>query len=328
MALLEIEQLVVGYRTPRGIARALDGVDLQIEEGDTLGIAGESGCGKSTLANAIMGMLPQGVLVQGQIRYRGKDLLRLTPGERRGILWNEIAMVFQGAMNALNPVRTVGQQIAEPMRVKLGLSKAEAQKRTEDLLEAVGIESGRHQQYPHEFSGGMRQRACIAMALACDPKLLIADEPTTALDMMVQAQVLDLLLGLQQSRGLTLILITHDLAVAAETSHRMALMYAGKVAEVGETRTFFSQPLHPYSRALLGSIPDINGPRSLGTGIPGGLPDLVDPPVGCRFAPRCSECLPECLTTAPQAVATAGGGMVSCHLVQSSAGLAIEREDT
>lgn len=320
MALLEIERLVVGYRTPRGIARALDGVDLRVEEGDTLGIAGESGCGKSTLANAIMGMLPRDALTQGRILYRGRDLLRLAPGERRALLWNEIAMVFQGALNALNPVRRVGQQIAEPMRVRLGLSRAEAQRKTEELLEAVGIDANRHRHYPHEFSGGMRQRACIAMALACDPRLLIADEPTTALDTMVQAQVLDLLLELQRRRGLTLILITHDLAVAAETTDHMALMYAGKVVETGETGAFFSCPLHPYSRALLGSIPDINGPRSLGRGIPGNLPDLVNPPSGCRFAPRCPDCLPDCRVTPPEAVPAAGGGTVACHLVSGPLG--------
>ena len=266
--------------------KAVDGVSFRLDDGEALGIAGESGCGKTTTALSLVRLLPaNGRIRGGEVRLFGIDLVPKTEKQLARYRWREISMVFQGAMNALNPVRRVGDQIAEPIEVRLGQSRDASAKRARELLDLVGIPKQRAGAYPHELSGGMRQRAMIAMALACDPAIVIGDEPTTALDVMVQAQILQLLEQLRHDLGLSLMLITHDLSVIAETCDRVMVMYAGKVAEEGPVSRVFTAPRHPYTRKLLSAFPNIHADRRTLDVIPGAPPDLRNPPPGCRFAP-------------------------------------------
>ena len=314
--LLEVEDLAVRFRMPGGPSvKAVDGVSFRLEDGEAMGLAGESGCGKTTTALSLVRLLPaNGRISSGSVRLFGIDLVPKTERQMARYRWREISMVFQGAMNALNPVRRVGDQIAEPIEIRLGQPRGAAQKRAAELLDLVGIPEKRASAYPHELSGGMRQRAMIAMALACDPALVIGDEPTTALDVMVQAQILALLERLRRDLGLSLMLITHDLSVIAETCDRVMIMYAGRVAEEGPVRRLFSAPRHPYTAKLLSSFPNIRADRRTLDTIPGSPPDLRKPPPGCRFAPRCAHAMPVCTEDAPTEVRFADGVRVACHL--------------
>ena len=315
MPLLALEDLTVSYPSRAGMVHAVDGVNLTLEAGEALGVAGESGCGKTTTALSIPRLLPIGTVVGGRVLLRGQNLLERTEDEMRHVRWREVALVFQGAMNALNPVQRIGDQLIEPIRLHERVSAAEARTRAVDLLESVGIPGARARDYPHQFSGGMRQRAMIAMALACRPDVVIADEPVTALDVMTQAQILDLIRGLRRDRELAMILISHDLSVIAETCDRVAIMYAGKVVEVGPVATVFTSPAHPYTRALIAAFPNIHGPRELVAGIPGHPPQLVTPPAGCRFYDRCPVHIDVCRTVDPAMRPAGAGQSAACHLV-------------
>jgi oligopeptide/dipeptide ABC transporter ATP-binding protein len=314
--LLEVEHLSVRFRMTSGPSvKPVEDVSFRLDDGEALGIAGESGCGKTTTALSLVRLLPaNGRISAGSIRLYGIDLVPKTERQLARYRWREISMVFQGAMNALNPVQRIGDQIAEPIEVRLGQPRDAARKRAGELLELVGIPRQRASAYPHELSGGMRQRAMIAMALACDPAIIIGDEPTTALDVMVQAQILALLERLRWDLGLSLILITHDLSVIAETCDRVMVMYAGKVAEEGPVRRVFTAPRHPYTAKLLSSFPNIRADRRTLEVIPGAPPDLRTPPPGCRFAARCDRALPQCATEVPPEVPFADGVRVACHL--------------
>ncbi|MFE2759119.1 ABC transporter ATP-binding protein [Streptomyces halstedii] len=310
------------FRTPRGPVRAVDGVSLSLTEGETLGIVGESGSGKSVLGRTLMGLITDGpgTTVSGSVLLGGKDVHRLTPAGRRVLWGTEVAMVFQDPMTSLNPVKKVGAHLSESVRRHLGLSRADARERAVDLLRKVGIPepARRATQYPHELSGGMRQRVVIAMALACGPRLLIADEPTTALDVTVQKQILDLLRSLTEDLRMATVLISHDLATVAGRTDRVAVMYAGRLVEYADTTAVFDRPRHPYSSALIASIPRLDQPpHTLLPTIEGRPPDLLHPPAGCRFAPRCPAATDRCATEAPELAAYAGdrdaGGVVACH---------------
>jgi peptide/nickel transport system ATP-binding protein len=297
MRVLEVRELRVEYGTERGPVPAVRGVDLRIEEGETLGLAGESGCGKSTIAHAVLRLLPPGTVVAGSIQLDGEDVLAMTFGRLRAIRWDQAAIVFQGAMHALNPVRRVGDQIAEAIRIhRPGTAEREASVVVGDLVERVGLPRRRAGDYPHELSGGQRQRIMIAMALACRPKVVIADEPTTALDVMVQAQVLTLLKALQEEFGLALLFITHDLSVLAEVCDRIAVMYAGRIVEEGPSTRVFDEPAHPYTRALAAAFPRIGelGDRRTPAGLGGDPPDPQRIPRGCSFHPRCPSRFAPC----------------------------------
>jgi oligopeptide/dipeptide ABC transporter ATP-binding protein len=313
--LLVVEGLSTHFQLGDAVVHAVDDVSFTLADGEALGIAGESGCGKTTTALSLLKLLPSNAeVVSGAVRYMGIDLAAKSEQAMRRYRWREISIIFQGAMNALNPVRRVGDQIAEPLIERLGVSRSEAGRRARELLELVGIPKARARAYPHELSGGMRQRAMIAMALACDPLVVIGDEPTTALDVMVQAQILALLEELRAKLGLSLILITHDLSVLAETCDRVLIMYAGRVAEEGPVRTTFRTPRHPYTQMLLRAFPDLQtGRRDLGT-IPGSPPDLRTPPPGCRFHPRCPVAMDVCRIDIPPEVTFADGVRVACHL--------------
>jgi oligopeptide/dipeptide ABC transporter ATP-binding protein len=313
--LLVVDELATDFRMESGTVHAVGGVSFRLDAGEALGIAGESGCGKTTTALSLVRLLPANArIVAGSVKLYGIDLATKSDDALRRYRWREIAIVFQGAMNALDPVRRVRDQIAEPIVHRLGVNEREAQRRAGELLERVGIPKPRGAAYPHELSGGMRQRAMIAMALACDPAILIGDEPTTALDVMVQAQILVLLEGLRRDLGLSLILITHDLSVIAETCDRVLIMYAGRVAEEGSVRTVFEAPRHPYTRALLSAFPNIHADRRTLAVIPGTPPDLRDPPPGCRFAPRCPFVMDVCRTVVPPETTAPDGVRVACHL--------------
>ena len=313
--LLEVEDLTVRFALRNGSVKAVDGVSFRLDDGEALGIAGESGCGKTTTALSLVRLLPaNGRIRGGSVKLFGIDLVPKTEKQLARYRWREISMVFQGAMNALNPVRRVGDQIAEPIEVRLGQSRDASQKRARELLDLVGIPKQRSTAYPHELSGGMRQRAMIAMALSCDPALVIGDEPTTALDVMVQAQILQLLERLRHELGLSLMLITHDLSVIAETCDRVLVMYAGKVAEEGPVSRVFTAPRHPYTRKLLSAFPNIHADRRTLDVIPGAPPDLRTPPPGCRFAPRCAFAMDVCREVVPPEVRFADGVRVACHL--------------
>ena len=312
--LLVVEDLKTYFSTGSGPVRAVDGVSFKLEHGEALGIAGESGCGKTTTALSLVRILPANAkIMSGSISLMGIDLVPKSDNALRRYRWREISIVFQGAMNALNPVRRIRDQIAEPIEQRLGESPKAASKRAGDLLELVGIPRKRGDAYPHQLSGGMRQRAMIAMALACDPAIVIGDEPTTALDVMVQAQILELLEGLRQKLGLSLILITHDLSVIAETCDRVMVMYAGRVAEEGPVDEVFRRPRHPYTQKLMAAFPNIHADRRTLDVIPGEPPDLRHPPPGCRFAPRCPFAMPICREVVPPET-TFDGVRVACHL--------------
>ena len=312
--LLEVEGLRTHFRLGRETVHAVDGVSFRLERGEALGIAGESGCGKTTTALSLVGLLPANArIVEGSIKLYGIDLAGRTENGLRRYRWREIAIVFQGAMNALNPVRRIRDQVAEPIIQRLGTDERDARRKAGDLLELVGIARARGRAYPHQLSGGMRQRAMIAMALACDPAIVIGDEPTTALDVMIQAQILELLERLRTQLGLSLILITHDLSVIAETCNRVMIMYAGHVAEEGPVADVFARPRHPYTQKLLAAIPNLHSDRRALETIPGAPPDLRYPPPGCRFEPRCPVAMEVCRTEIPPEVRLADGVRVACH---------------
>jgi peptide/nickel transport system ATP-binding protein len=316
--LLVVENLRTHFTLDSGTVRAVDGVSFTLDDGEALGIAGESGCGKTTTALSLVQLLPGNArIVEGSIKLFGIDLVPKSENALRRYRWREISIVFQGAMNALNPVRRVNEQIAEPLEERMDLSAKAAVKRAGELLELVGIPRKRGRAYPHELSGGMRQRAMIAMALACDPAIVIGDEPTTALDVMVQAQILELLEDLRHQLGLSLILITHDLSVIAETCDRVMVMYAGRIAEEGPVAEVFRRPRHPYTQKLLAAFPNIQTDRRTLDVIPGSPPDLRDPPPGCRFAPRCSFAMAVCSEVVPPET-TFEGVRVACHLYPAS----------
>ncbi len=317
--LLEVRDLKTHFRLRNGWVKAVDGVSFDLADGEALGLAGESACGKTTTALSLVRLLPaNGKIRGGSVKLFGIDLVPKSELQLQRYRWREISIVFQGAMNALNPVRRVREQIAEPLRFRLGQPEDAANARAEELLDLVGIPKKRSGAYPHELSGGMRQRAMIAMALSCDPAIVIGDEPTTALDVMVQAQILELLERLRRDLGLSLILITHDLSVLAETCDRVLIMYAGKVAEEGPVGRVFGAPRHPYTQKLVGSFPDIKADRRTLEMIPGQPPDLLDPPPGCRFAPRCAFAMPVCREVVPPEVRFADGVRVACHLYPTS----------
>jgi oligopeptide/dipeptide ABC transporter ATP-binding protein len=314
--LLVVKDLRTHFKLESGWVKAVDGVSFRLNDGEALGLAGESGCGKTTTALSLVRLLPPNARIRkgSSIELFGIDLVPKTEDQLRRYRWREISIVFQGAMNALNPVRRVGEQIAEPIEIRLGEPKDRAMRRAGELLELVGIPRKRAQAYPHELSGGMRQRAMIAMALACDPAIVIGDEPTTALDVMVQAQILQLLERLRKELGLSLILITHDLSVIAETCDRTLVMYAGKVAEEGPVKRIFTAPRHPYTTKLLGAFPNIQADRRNLDTIPGLPPDLREPPPGCRFHPRCPVAMAICKEVVPPEVIFPDGVRVACHL--------------
>jgi len=324
--LLEINDLHVEFRTQDGVAKAVNGANFRLSPGETLAILGESGCGKSVTAQAIMGILdtPPGYVTRGEVRYRGVDLLKLSENDRRKVRANRIAMIFQDALSALNPVYTVGFQLAELFRMHRGMSRKDAKARSIELLDQVRIPAAasRINDYPHQFSGGMRQRVMIAMALALDPEVLIADEPTTALDVTVQAQIMALLASLQRERNMGLILITHDMGVVADVADRISVMYAGKVVEEAPVYDIYARPAHPYTKALLESIPrlDMKG-RELNV-IRGLPPALTDVPRGCPFNPRCGYVRDVCREDPPPPpYQIAPQRTARCHFVREVLGV-------
>ncbi|HYM39831.1 MAG TPA: ABC transporter ATP-binding protein [Thermoplasmata archaeon] len=315
MSLLEVEDLTVRFTTQKGEVHAVEGASFELEQGEAIGLAGESGCGKTTTALALMRLLPyNGRVVRGSIRWRGRDLARISDAGMRKIRWKEISIVFQGAMNSLNPIQRIGRQIAEPIVLHEDVEQDAARKRVEDLLDLVGISRKRIDDYPHEFSGGMRQRVMIAMALACNPKLVIADEPVTALDVMIQAQILELLERLRKELDLSMILISHDLSVLAETCDKVAIMYGGKMMEVGRTVDVFTDPKHPYAQGLAAAFPDIRGSREMPSSIPGLVPSLINPPAGCVFHPRCRFAFDRCTNAEPALSEVTPGRRTACFL--------------
>ncbi|MDN5893753.1 MAG: ABC transporter ATP-binding protein [Nocardioides sp.] len=301
---LEVDDLHTTFSTPRGLMRAVDGVSLTLGAGETLGVVGESGSGKSVLGRTIMGLISNNANteVTGSVRIAGQDVHEMKPGARRKLWGPEVAMVFQDPMTSLNPVKKVGVHITEALRLHLGLNRKDATERAVDLLRQVFIPEPvrRMKQYPHELSGGMRQRVVIAMALACDPKLLIADEPTTALDVTVQKQILDLLATLASERNMATILVSHDLGAVAGRTDRVAVMYGGRTVETSSTSRVFANPRHPYSEALIASIPQLrDAPHTVLRAIEGAPPNMLNPPTGCRFAPRCRFAQDRCREEEP-----------------------------
>ena len=315
--LLDVRDLRIEFDTPAGPLRAVDGVSFDLRRGETLGLVGESGCGKTTTVLGILRLLPPGGrIVGGQVLFDGEDLLGLGGRQLRAFRWTRMSLVFQGAMNALNPVHTVGDQIAEAVRLHApGTSKAAARRRAAALLERVGIGAQRARDHPHTYSGGMRQRAMIALALACDPEVIVADEPTTALDVMIQAQILELLRSIADDLGTAVILVTHDLGVVAQVCDRVVVMYGGQIAEENTAAALFAAPQHPYTRQLLASFPDLAHPERPLRGIPGSPPRLDAMPPGCRFAPRCLHAFGRCHAERPTDYDTPAGGRAACFLL-------------
>jgi len=314
MKVLEIENLSTHYRLGAEIVYAVDGVSFNIDAGETLGLAGESGCGKTTVAKSIMRILPDnGLIAGGKIWLDGQEMVSLSEQEAKKIRWRKVSMVFQYAMSAFNPVLRIGDQIMEAILLHDDISKKEALDRAEKLLDHVGLEPSRLRDYPHEFSGGMRQRAIIAQALACDPKLMIADEPVTALDVIVQGKILDLLNTLQKKLNLAVLLITHDLSVIAEESDQVGIMYAGSIMEMGDVVSIYKDPLHPYTAKLIGAFPSVVGEKTKLEFIPGAPPDLVSPPKGCKFHERCPFAKPVCREKRPEYREFGKSHLVACH---------------
>jgi peptide/nickel transport system ATP-binding protein len=310
---LSVEGLEVWFDVPGGELHAVQGVEFDLYPGERMGLVGESGCGKTTTILALMGLLPPSASVAGRVLLDGQDVLAKGEESISPHRWRDVAMVFQGAMNAFNPVKTVGSQIVEPMELHGVASGRGARNQAAELLEMVGISGSRADRYPHEFSGGMRQRASIAMALACNPKVLLADEPTTALDVMVQAQILELLVRLTDDLGLSMILVTHDLPVVAQVCRRAAVMYAGKIAESGPIETLFHDPRHPYTRMLFQATPDLYGDDEV-MSIPGAPPRLDREVLGCPFHPRCDSAFARCPVEEPRLREVADNHTAACHL--------------
>ncbi|MER7169274.1 ABC transporter ATP-binding protein [Micromonospora sp. NPDC000207] len=318
--LLEVEDLRVEFRTRDGIAKVINGVTYHVDAGETLAVLGESGSGKSVTAQTVMGILdtPPGFVTGGEVRFHGKDMLAMSFEERRKLRGEGIAMIFQDALSALNPVFTVGFQIAEQFRFRRGMSRRDAKKRAIEMLDQVKIPNAksRFNQYPHQFSGGMRQRAMIAMSLALDPEVLIADEPTTALDVTVQAQIMDLLAELQRERQMGMILITHDLGVVADVADRIAVMYAGRIVEEADVYDLYAKPAHPYTLGLLDSIPRMDEKGQELRTIKGLPPNLMAIPPGCPFNPRCPMAQPVCREELPPLLQIAPGRASACHFAE------------
>jgi peptide/nickel transport system ATP-binding protein len=317
---LRLEDLRITYHTAGGGVPAVQGVDMTVRTGEVVGLAGESGCGKSTIAAAVLRLLPPKTKIEGSIVLDGEDITDMKPGRLRAVRWTGASIIFQGAMHALNPVKRIGDQIAEAITVHQQAGEKEARVRVGALLEQVGLPTRRMQDYPHELSGGQKQRVMIAMALACSPSLVIADEPTTALDVMVQAQVLRLMKELQRDLGLSMIFITHDLSVLVETSDRLAIMYAGKVVEEGPAEAVFRSPQHPYTEALAAAFPEIGDPRFRGRpmGLGGDPPDPADVPPGCSFHPRCPKAFDDCTSVVPELYPAGEGRRAACLLVPAA----------
>ncbi len=316
--LIEIRDLSVQFASGKRIVRAVNQVNLSLQKGETLGLVGETGAGKTTTALSIMNLVPKpaGRITDGQILFEGEDLLQKSQQEMRHIRGNKISMIFQDPMTSLNPVFTVGDQIAESLHLHTKLSNMQAVAKAKEMLEQVGIPGGRYHEYPHQFSGGMKQRVVIAMALACNPELLIADEPTTALDVTIQAQVLSLMHQLKEQYQTSMLLITHDLGVVAEVCDRVAILYAGEVVEMGTLRQIYKNTKHPYTEGLFGSLPSIAVKTDRLRPIRGLMPDPANLPPGCAFAPRCPYCQPECSQSNPQPVEIEPGHLVKCHRIK------------
>ena len=317
--LLDVQDLKVHFHTDNGLIKAVDGVDFHMHAGESLGVVGESGCGKSVTALSILKLIqcPPGEYVGGRILLKGTDLLDKDENFMRTVRGNSVSMIFQEPMTSLNPAHTIGRQIMEPLLLHKGSSRKEAREKALDLLRLVGIPDPRKRVdvYPHELSGGMRQRVMIAMALSCDPDLLIADEPTTALDVTIQAQILDLIKRFKQEIGTAVLFISHDLGVIAEVADRVAVFYAGKVVEYADVRSIFRKPLHPYTMGLNRSIPRVSDPKDRDLDvIPGSIPDPLSLPSGCRFHPRCDRCFKTCIEREPTLMSMAEGRLVRCWL--------------
>ncbi|MGQ9690836.1 MAG: ABC transporter ATP-binding protein [Thermoproteota archaeon] len=317
MSLLEVQNLTTYYSTQRGPVHAVENISFKLDEGKALGLAGESGCGKTTVALSLLRILPfNGKILEGKILFQGKDVVQLTEDELRDqIRWKGISLIFQGAMNALNPVYRIEDQIVEAIRThEPRVDKKEAKKRVAQLFELVGLDPSRTRNYPHEFSGGMKQRSMIAMALACNPKILIADEPGTALDVIVQAQVLKLMSELRKELNLAIIMISHDLSIISETCDDLAIMYAGKIVELGDILSMFKKPLHPYTQGLIEAFPNIKEERRKMYSVSGSPPNLLKPPPGCRFHPRCRYAMEICRKEEPPFHEVSKNHYVACHL--------------
>jgi len=318
MPLLDVQDLKTHFFTEDGVVQAVDGVSFQLEPGQKMGLVGESGCGKSVTALSIMRLVPDppGRIVSGRILFDGVDLVQIPKEEMRTVRGRRISMIFQDPMTSLNPVFTVGYQIDEAIQLHQGLEREEARRKTLEMLETVNIANPDRvaNSYPHELSGGMRQRCMIAMALSCRPKLLIADEPTTSLDVTIEAQILDLIDDLNRKLNTALLLITHDMGIIAEMCQKVAVMYGGTIVEMADTRTLFKAPRHPYTVGLLRSIPSLSVEKTDLKIIPGSVPDLINPPPGCRFHPRCEHCKEACKRERPKLVDVGGGHLVACHL--------------
>jgi peptide/nickel transport system ATP-binding protein len=312
--ILDIQNLYVEYLTPRGPAQAVNNVTFSIGAGEVFGLAGESGCGKSTIAHSILRVLrPPAVITGGQIRFRGQEVLTMGDDAIEAFRWRGAAMVFQSAMNSLNPVITVGEQVMDVLETHTKMAPAERRERAEELFEIVGIENKRLTSFPHQMSGGMRQRVVIAIALALNPALLIMDEPTTALDVVVQKDILRQIRRIKEKMGFSILFITHDVSLMVEISDRMGIMYAGEIVELAKSKEIFNNPIHPYTQGLLSSFPSVTGQKRKLSGIPGTPPDLISPPRGCKFHPRCVKCQPIETERAPRLTEVLPGHWVAAH---------------
>ncbi len=313
--LLKVTDLHVTFTTERAKVYALNGVNLTIRKGESLGLVGEAGAGKTTTAIASLNLLPQvGKVTKGDIEYKGKSVFKMSQSELLDMRGHRISMIFQNPLTSLNPVFTVGEQIGMVLRQHTSMSKKEVEKRTEELLETVGIPGYRKNDYPNQFSGGMRQRVGIAAGIACNPELLIADEPTTALDVTIQAQILELMKRLQRDYDTSLLMITHNLGIISELCEKVAVMYAGRIIEYGTVREVFSNPAHPYTKGLLGALPRLDGPRERLTAIPGVIADPQSLPEGCRFHPRCEHCSERCRQAGPSMVQLSENHWAECYM--------------
>jgi peptide/nickel transport system ATP-binding protein len=328
MTLLSVRGLTVTYDTSRGPVRAVDALDLDVPTGSITGLVGESGCGKSTLGRALMGVLPdRGKIVSGAVMFEGQDLQKLSASTRRALRWRRMAFIPQTAMNALDPVQRLSAQMAEILVERGGMARSDARARAIELFRLVGLDPSRLAAYPHQFSGGMRQRASIALALALNPSLVIADEPVTALDVIVQRQVLDVLRELQARLALSMILVTHDMAVVAYACDRVAVMYAGQIVEAGAVAEVLERPLHPYTMGLTHAFPDVHDSEMALVPIEGTPPDLHTPPPGCRFAPRCPFADARCVASPPPARAFGPDHLVACWRAEDAAALRVRAAD-
>lgn len=312
--ILEIKDLTIQYHADNRIVEAVNKLNLTLGKGESLGLVGETGAGKTTTALGIMGLIPNppGIITEGEIVFEGQDLLKLNKKKMREVRGKKISMIFQDPMTSLNPVMTVGDQIAESIRIHEKCSKAEAAAKAVEMLEMVGIPGERYSEYPHQFSGGMKQRVVIAISLSCNPELLLADEPTTALDVTIQAQVLDLIVKLKKEKQTSMILITHDLGIVAEVCDKVAIMYAGEIVEYGSLAQIYNNTCHPYTKGLFGSIPDLDSHVKRLSPIPGLMPDPANLPAGCSFCPRCSAACEKCQTENPGMIEVEPGHFVKC----------------